>query len=217
MLWGASMSLGTESFRRCDDQDEAIVMTMTATQHIVVSFLNSSKSIECADITDTDFGNKWSFAKYMFTGKFYGCFKLAERWAPEAIEAAHEGLALEQPKLNQPPISCASEVIKKMGGTEEEIVMVAGFAGGLGFSGNGCGALGAAIWKTTLELVKKGEWKYTINNPTFDKMLEKFYEVSDYEMECSKICGKHFKTLDEHTEYINTGGCSKLIDVLAQS
>ena len=71
--------------------------------------------------------------------------------------------------------------------------------------------------KITLELVKKGDWKYTLSNPTFDNILEKFYEVTDYEMECSKICGKQFKTGDEHTEYINNGGCSKLIDVLAQS
>ena len=217
MLWGTSMALGTESFRRSDDQGEAIDMAVTATQYIIESFSNSSKSIECEEITNTDFNNKWSFAKYMFTGKFYSCFKLAERWAPEAIKAAHEGLSIELSDNVKQTKSCASEVIKKMGGTEEEAVMVAGFAGGLGFSGNGCGALGAAIWKITLEMVKKGNWKYTLSNPTFDKILEKFYEVSDYEMECSKICGKQFKTVDEHTEYINNGGCDKLIDVLAQS
>ncbi len=31
-------------------------------------------------------------------------------------------------------------------GTEEESIMVAGFAGGIGLSYNGCGALGAALW-----------------------------------------------------------------------
>jgi hypothetical protein len=217
MLGGASMALGTESFRRSDDQGQAIAMAITATQHIMESFLNSSKSIECEEITDTDFSNKWSFAKYMFTGKFYGCFKLAERWAPEAIKAAHEGLAIGQTKLKQQPKSCASEVIKLMGGSDEEMVMVAGFAGGIGFSGNGCGALGAAIWKITLELVKKGEWKYTLSNPTFDKILENFYEVTDYKMECHEICGMHFKTIDEHTEFIKSGGCDTLINVLAQS
>ena len=217
MLWGASMALGTESFRRCDDIDQAIALAITATQHIMESFLNSSKSLECEEITDTDFSNKWSFAKYMFTGKFYGCFKLAERWAPEAIKAAHEGLAIEQSELIQPARSCASEVIKLMGGSDEEIVMVAGFAGGVGFSGNGCGALGAAIWKITLELVKKDNWKYTLSNPVMEKILNEFYEATDYEMECQKICGKRFKTIDEHTEFINNSGCNKLINVLARS
>ena len=89
--------------------------------------------------------------------------------------------------------------------------------GGLGLSGNGCGALGAAIWKTTLELVKKGDWKYTLSNPTFDKILEKFYEASDYKMECKEICDRRFKTIDEHSDYIKNGGCNNLINVLAQS
>ncbi|MCK7536420.1 MAG: C-GCAxxG-C-C family protein [Marinilabiliales bacterium] len=45
-----------------------------------------------------------------------------------------------------------------MGGTEEESIMVAGFAGGIGLSGNTCGALTAAIWYKMLEWGK--------NNPT---------------------------------------------------
>lgn len=216
MLWGASMAVGAEAFRRNDDQSEAIAMAITTSQHIVESFLNSSKSIECEEITNTDFNNKFGLAKYMFTGKMFVCFNLAARWAPEAIKTAHEGLSVKLSTNAKQTKSCASEVIKKMGGNDEEAVMVAGFAGGIGLSGNGCGALGAAIWKITLELVKTGDWKYTLSNPTFDNILEKFYEASDYEMECSKICGKQFKTVEEHTEFINNGGCSKIIDVLAQ-
>ena len=217
MLWGASMALGTESFRRSDDQGKAIAMAITASQHIVESFLDSSKSMECEEITNADFNSKLSLAKYMLTGKMFGCFNLAARWAPYAIEEAHNGLAIELPNNASESKSCASEVIKKMGGTDEEAVMVAGFAGGLGLIGNGCGALGAAIWKKTLGMVKKGEWKYTTSHPVMDEIIEKFYEVSDYEMECSKICGKKFKTIDEHSEYIKNGGCKKIIEVLGQS
>ncbi len=211
------MALGAESFRRRDDQGEAIAMAITASQHIVESFLNSSKSIECEEITSTNFNSKLGLAKYLLTGKMIACFNLAANWAPKAIKTAHDGLAVKLPDNAKQAKSCASEVIKKMGGTDEEAVMVAGFAGGIGFTGNGCGALSAAIWKITLELVKKGDWKYSTSNPTFDNILEKFYEASDYEMECSKICGKQFKTVEEHTEYINNGGCEKIINVLAQS
>ena len=44
----------------------------------------------------------------------------------------------------------------------------------------------------------------------------KFYEETDYEMECEKICEKKFKTVEEHTEFIKNGGCEKLITVLAE-
>jgi len=217
MLWGASMAVGAESFRRHKDMGKAIAVAIRATQHLMKSFENRTKCIECEDFTKTDFKNKWSFAKYMFTGKFLSCYKLAEKWAPEAIKAAHEGLSLEQTESDIQAISCASEVIKKMVGSDEEIVMVAGFAGGLGLSGSGCGALSATIWKTILELVKKESWKSTLSDPDSEKIIKRFYDVTDYKMECHEICGKQFKTIDEHTEFIKNGGCEKLINVLAQS
>jgi hypothetical protein len=36
-------------------------------------------------------------------------------------------------------------------------------------------------------------------------------------MECSEICGQRFNSVNEHTEFIKNGGCSKLLDVLAKS
>lgn len=217
MLWGASMAVGAESFRRHNEMAKAVAVAIKATQHLMESFKNRTKCIECEDFTKTNFKNKWSFAKYMFTGKFLSCYKLAEKWAPEAIKAAHEGLSLEQNESTQKAISCASEVVKKMGGSEEEIAMVAGFAGGLGLSGSGCGALGAAIWKTILELVRTENWKSSLSDPDSERIIKKFYEATDYKMECYEICGKRFNTIDEHTEFIKNGGCKKLINVLANN
>ena len=64
-----------------------------------------------------------------------------ERWAPEAVQAAYEGLSHDQTELPEHCMSCATEVVKRMGATEKQMVMVAGFAGGLDLSGNACGAL----------------------------------------------------------------------------
>ncbi|MBI9055227.1 MAG: C-GCAxxG-C-C family protein [Bacteroidales bacterium] len=217
MLWGASMAVGAESFRRHKDVSKAIGLAIKATQHIMKSFNDRTKCIECEDFTKTDFKNKWSFAKYMFSGKFLSCYKLAENWAPEAIKAAHEGLELDQNDSSQQAISCASEVVRKMGGSEEEMVMVAGFAGGLGLSGSGCGALSASIWKTILELVKKESWKYSMSDPNSEKIIQNFFQETDYKMECNDICGMFFKTIDEHSEFIKNGGCNKLIDILANN
>lgn len=180
------------------------------------SFVSRSKTIECGEITKTDFNNKWSLAKYMLSGKFVHCYTLTGKWAPEAIEAAKEGLSSNLAIQSQDTVSCASEVVKNMGGSEEEQVMVAGFAGGLGLRGSGCGALAATMWKTILELVRKGEWKYTMSDPMAERIINKFYAETDYEIECHKICGQRFNSIDEHTEFIKNGGCDKLINVLAQ-
>jgi len=217
MLWGSALAMGTESYRRCDDQGEAIALAITATIHMIDSFLTKSVSSECEEITETDFNSKLSMAKYLLTGKAFGCFNLAAKWAPDAIEAANEGLELELPKNSNESVSCASEVIKKMGGTDEEAIMVAGFAGGIGLRGGGCGALGAAIWKNTLELVKRGEWKYNLKDPNVTNLIDKFYEASDYKMECSEICGKTFASINEHSKYIKDGGCKNIIETVAKT
>jgi hypothetical protein len=217
MLWGASLALGAESFRKCGDRDRATCMTIKATQHVMESFINRSKSPDCEDITSCNFSNKLSIAKFFFSGKFLSCFNLAGKWAPEALRSAIEGLSLEQTDLPQQPINCASEVVEKMGATDAEMVMVSGFAGGLGLCGSGCGALAAAIWMTVLTVVRNQNWKPTLSDPITEKILKTFFEATDYEMECNKICGQRFKTIDEHSEFIKNGGCKKLIDVLSDN
>jgi len=129
------------------------------------SFLNRAKSIECHEIIICDFSSKLSFGKFFLSGKFLSCYKLAEKWAPEAIQSAIEGLSIKQTDLPKQSVSCASEVVRKMGASDEEMVMVAGFAGGLGLSGNGCGALSAAIWMTALTEIKKQNWKGSFSDP----------------------------------------------------
>ncbi len=64
MLWGASMAVGAESLRRNENPGQAIGLAILATQHIMKSFVNRTDSIECEDITNCDFQNKRSFAKY---------------------------------------------------------------------------------------------------------------------------------------------------------
>jgi len=215
MLWGASMAVGAEAYRRCNDVNKAIALAIVATQHIIEAFEERNQTSDCYDITEADFASKKDMMKYMISGKFLHCFKLAEKWAPEAVEAANRGLSTEHYELPANCTSCASEVVKRLGASEEEMVMVAGFAGGLGLSGNGCGALSAAIWMDTLnEIVRKGN-KPSFSNPRAEKILAEFYNVSDYEMRCDEICGKQFNSLDEHTRYINEGGCTKVMDMLA--
>ncbi len=217
MLWGASMAIGAEALRRNEDPERATGLAILATQNVMKSFENRTSSIECEDITQTDFSNKKSFAKYMLSGKFVSCFKLAGKWAPEALDAAYDGLGKEMTDPPQKAMSCASEVVRNMGGTDEEVSMVAGFAGGLGLSGSGCGALAAAVWMNALIHNRKNTGKSAAIDPGRDLTLKAFYEETDYEIQCEKICGQRFNTLDEHTKFVKNGGCRKLIQVLADT
>jgi hypothetical protein len=224
MLWGASLAAGAESFRRNSDRGQAIASTITATQHLITSFTERTKSVNCRDVSPADFSKKIGMAKLMGLVILHGglkntpCFNLAEDWAPEAVQSANTGLSYKHTDLFKPTVCCASEVIRKMGGNDEEMVMVSGFAGGLGLKGHACGALAAAIWMNTLTWCKNhpGETP-PLFKPDKSDLLKAFYSATNSEILCQKISGQSFKTIDEHTAFIQKGGCDKLIHTLAIS
>jgi hypothetical protein len=224
MLWGSALAVGAESFRRHNDHDQAIATAISATQLLMGSFLKRTKTVNCRDITGCDLTSKSGMTKLMLKTLLYGfiyspCFNLAEKWAPEAIQSATEGLSYQQMDLPQMSISCASEVAKKMRASDEEMVMVAGFAEGLGLCGNACGALSAAIWMNTLAWCRKhpGKTPPYFNNLNIKNILKAFCSATDSNFLCHKITGQCFKTIDDHSEFIRSGGCDKLINVLARS
>lgn len=217
MLWGSALAVGMESFRRSKESGDAVSLAISTTQHVMRSFVERTKAVDCFDITECDWTNKIAMIKFMITGRFLSCFTLAEKWAPEMIESAYEGLADLPDELPFPAMSCASEVIRKMGGSEEEVVAVAGFAGGIGLSGNGCGALGAAIWLKSLRWTQEHPGKLSYDNPDAKQTFEAFQKYTDYKFPCRDITGRQFDSITDHTEFIRNGGCAQLLSVLAAS
>ena len=222
MLWGSALAAGAESYRKYENHAVALAKAMNSAQRIVDSYSNRAKSVNCRDVVGDDISKKSDIAEFMLKSLPGGysnmiCMNLAEKWAPEAIRSAKEGLSEMHNVVPQLPKSCASEVARKMGFSEEEMVMVAGFAGGLGLSGNGCGALGAAIWLNTLAWCRKNPGQSGYSNPKAEEILNSFLSATDSEILCSNLAGLRFDSIDDHTQYIDNGGCSKLIDILAQA
>ncbi|MDF0709162.1 C-GCAxxG-C-C family protein [Flagellimonas okinawensis] len=217
MLWGASLAVGAEAYRRYHHSSLAIAVAVRATQEIMASFRKREKTMDCREITQCDFSNKLSMAKYMITGRFLHCFQLAQDWAPEAVRSAHEGLNTASRPQTTNCVSCASETAKKMGATDEESIMVAGFAGGLGLSGGGCGALAAAIWLKSLRWCREIPKKSSMDNPYAMDTLNVFQGHTNKKMRCSEISGTHFKNLEEHSRFLDSGGCAELIHMLTET
>jgi len=214
MLWGSSLAVGAEASRRYADPGQAMGVSIEVTRKVMESFLNHLKSIKCREITNCNFAWKISIVKYFLSGKFIYCLKMIRKWSPEAYQAAQEGLHNVEDTTYEQPVSCASEVVRKMGGGDVEMVTVAGFAGGLGLSGAGCGALAAAVWMKSLNQIRHQSSDDKVKFPS-RKVLKAFYDTTADEMECHKICGRRFDTVADHSKYINNGGCKNLISVLA--
>jgi len=208
MLWGGALAIGAESFRRYDDKNRAIASAINASKQLIESFQRRTRTVNCRDISKVDWDNKFDFAIYLLKTIAHGfvfspCFNLIVKWTPEAIQAANNGLA-ENTIPNNPCLSCSTELVKKMGGTEEESITVAGFAGGIGLSGNACGALAAALWYKMLDWGKNNPGKSAsmFDNQDAKKVLRAFYIQTDSEVLCNKICNRNFDTIDEHSVFL---------------
>ena len=218
MLWGGALAVGAESFRSCENENLTTASAINASKRVAESFKKCAGSVDCRDISQTDWNNKYQFtlyiAKTIACGFIYSrCFNLAAKWAPQAVEAARIGLK-EHIEPDLYCVSCASMTLKKMGATQEEAATVAGFAGGIGLSGGACGALGAAIWYKMLQWgrLNPGKNPPMLNNPEAKAVLNTFYGLTDNEMLCHKICGKKFGSAEEHSKYITDGGCKEIIE-----
>ena len=85
----------------------------------------------------------------------------------------------------------------------------------LGLSGNACGAISAAMWFNMLKRDKSNDKKTSFKNPIAKSILDNFYIETNYQILCSEITNKNFSTPDEHTKFIEDGGCKNLIEKLA--
>ncbi|MCP4123963.1 MAG: C_GCAxxG_C_C family protein [Bacteroidetes bacterium] len=224
MIWGASLASGAEAFRRHDDKEQAMQVAINATKHIMLSFKNETGSVDCKEVIGIDLSRTSGMMKFIIKSTFQGtknnpCYNLAGRWAQNAIQTAEESLSARPMETSSKTVNCASQVVRKMGGTKEEIVMVAGFAGGLGLSGHACGALSAAIWMKTLIWCKEhpGKTPPFFKNKDAKTILKDFYRETDSKISCREITGQTFNSMEEHSQYITQKGCSKLIETLSNS
>jgi hypothetical protein len=216
MLWGVSLATGAEAYRSCAHLSQAIAVSIEATRSLMHSFEEEADTTLCRQITGCDFNSKLSYTKYLLSGKFLQCFKLAQSWAPKAVRTAKHALG-NRPYNFEHAMSCASEVVRKMGGSEEEMCMVAGFAGGLGLSGGGCGALSAAIWMNSLQYCRDNEKASGYNSTEGKELLKVFRNFSGGKMDCHEISQRRFVNVSAHTDYLKLGGCEDLINTLSKS
>ena len=218
MLWGSTLAAGAEAYRRFGTGPQAEAKAILAAQRIMDSFRTQNKETDCSELT----GMQESLTSRQLTTYFFlkggviGCFRMAARYAPLAYNEINTALSEEHIEIPASPVSCTAELARKMGTADMHAVMAAGFAGGIGLSGGACGALGAAIWITQMNTVKKGG-KSEYKSKESQDLIGKFVKCTGYEFECSKIVGRKFDSIADHADHVCDGGCSKIIDALASN
>jgi len=221
MLWGAALAAGAQAHRLYGPGEKAETAAVMASRELVESFHGHSKNeIDCLEISNLNMQGKTdgrAILKFFLKGGPIGCFRMSARYAPDVFEGINEAYAEEDFNVPPPPVSCASMFAKQMGASDLHTAMVAGFAGGIGFSGGGCGVLGAAIWLTGI-MNKPVEMEgFSYSGTWVSDVIEKYLEAADYEFECAEVVGRKFENVEDHAEYLHTGGCSEIIDNLVDS
>lgn len=215
-LWGAALAAGAQAYQLFGPGAQAEAAAVMAAQRLVESFRARNKEINCFEITEVDMKHvkTMQIVKLFLKGGPIRCFGMAARYAPIAFREINAALAEKPIQALSGPVSCAAVLAKKIGLSDRQVVMTAGFAGGIGLSGGACGALGAAIWILSLKDNQEGV-KIEMQNPRASAMIDKFVESSNYEFECAKIVGRRFEDVNEHACYLQAGGCQKIIEALA--
>ncbi len=215
LMWGATLAAGARSYRLFGPGPQAEVMALIAAQRLVESFRARYGDIDCMELTGTDWRKSAKVLKYVIKGGTFKCFSMAGRFASIALGEINAVFSEKRTEAAAPPVSCAALVARKMGASERHSVMAAGLAGGIGLSGDACGALGAAIWLIGMRNLKDEAFKMKLKDPTALEIVEKFIKSAEYRFECSEIVGRKFENIDDHAAFLRDGGCSGIIETLA--
>ena len=225
MLWGAALAAGAQAYRLYGPGPLAEMQAILASQRLVESFRLRNKAIDCFAITGLDWKPKdknrvmAQVIRFFVKGGPIVCFTMAARYAPLALSEINATFSSDRLELPLSPVSCATLLAQKMGASEAQAVMAAGFAGGIGLSGGGCGALGAAIWISAMSVIQNGATSNLYESKVFqsqaEETIERFLQSTGYEFECSKIVGRKFENVGDHAAHLRAGGCSEIIATLA--
>jgi len=217
MLWGAALAAGAEAHKKLGPGPSAETQALLAAQKLVAAFQNDNHSINCFDITQIDkTATTLQMMVYFFLkGGVVGCLRRAARYAPMAFEEINQTLSTDLKHTPTAPVSCSAELARRMGASELHTVMAAGFAGGIGLCGGGCGALGAAIWLTALANSEDENPKLDFADPRILDIIERFLHCTGNKFECAEIVGRKFEGLTDHSEFVQQRGCAHIIEVLS--
>lgn len=216
MIWGAALAAGAEAHHRFGPGPKAEAAAIRAAGRAVELFRTRHGEINCLEITDIDkSASVWKMINvFLIQGKTIGCLRMSSWFAPLAYDAIVSSL-LDPPDAPAAlPVSCAALLARQMGASDQQAIMAAGLAGGIGLCGEACGALGTAIWLRAMR-IQEQDGKIGHNDQRMGAIIDRFLKQTGYRFLCSEIVGRTFDSVADHAGYQKGGGCRDLIEVLA--
>ncbi len=234
-LWGAALSAGIRASQELDGEAAISAAALEATRRLTAALSEDGWAFTCFENTGCDFTSLGGKIKYMRSDKPKACGRKALVWANRANSVIDDVLAEYGEKSEAGPcekctVACMSKIVGKTGHGAEEIPIVAGFAGGLGLSGNICGALAVGVFALSVSYYRDRD-----PDRRDSKMRAAFQELNLVESRlrklpsqlqrdfaerfgstrCETIAGRKFSDADDHSSYMAAGGCRDVVQYVA--
>ncbi len=223
-LWGAALAAGARAQALLGTGPQAELAALLASQRLVEVFRERNGSLDCGDINTMEMKGISPlklFAHFFLKGGTLRCAGLCAHLVNQAADIIESTMKDPPDAPRCQPVSCAAQLARRLGLSEPRVTMCAGLAGGIGLSGDACGALGAATWLLGLRMREEQGleqlWGDERFEARFEAMVERYLEAAGYEFECEQAIGRRFTTAQEHADYLQDGGCAEVIEALARA
>jgi hypothetical protein len=231
VLWGASLAAGVRARARIPDQHVARAATLASTIDMVSAYRHAGHPLDCAEVTGM---GAWNFARYMVKGNLGVCSRLFSGLGPELHAIIDRTIDEYHVRASAAPCrNCAAEAYDRVCASigfpsDGAGAVAAGFAGGLGLSGNACGALAAAILAVSMKyFTERGRPKHSMIRSDLQGLflgigwMRPSMEVARRFRSrfggktCASIAGRTFASADELSAHLGTGRCEPVLEEVA--
>lgn len=230
LLTGAVVAAGFVARARFDDDDTRAGATLYAAIQLARAYPELSGSVNCREITEVPLTTLVQRLRYLQAGKARLCGHLHLKWAPQAHELIDRALTeFGARRLPREHTNCAVRTLEKLvsstGMNQEDSVLLAGLAGGVGLLGNVCGALAAGVYAMSVShyLEQPGKRRDSRMRGSLEELAGTRYRgaatrlrtefVDRYGSElCVQIAQRGFQVAEGHSAFIQQGGCHEVIE-----
>jgi hypothetical protein len=233
VLWGAALAAGVRARARLSDTFAAREATLAAACGAVEAYRLAGHPMNCAQVTGLD---AWNFARYMMKGDLGVCSRLLSGLAPALHDLIDRTIDEHRQRGGAAPCrNCAVEAFERVSAAiglpvDGTSVVAAGFAGGLGLSGNACGALAAAILAVSLKYFnERNRPKHSMIRSDLQGLfvgigwmkpsmeIARQFRIRFPGRTCASIAGRAFASSGDLSAHVGAGRCEPVLEAVVSA
>lgn len=229
LLTGAAMAAGFLAKERFDDNEMRSAAALYATIQLAKAHPELTGSVNCRDITEIPLTNLNGRLRYLWEGTARMCGHLHLKWSTQAHELIDKALTeFEEHSPARDYKNCAVNTLEKIVTSaeieENDSILVAGLAGGVGLLGNVCGAMSTGVYAMSVYhyLKQGGKKRDSRIQGSLHELVGARYRGSATQLRiefidcfgselCTQITRRKFQDMEDHSAFIKQGGCNDVI------